>query len=635
MLLLLLSLLAQKTDPAVWSALVDARVSRTINPVVQTFSDPSNYSSMALAQYLLTIGQSGDPAAGPVIAGFLKDNELQGVALFAYGELDGASIEPLFAMQSELRSANTAAFFEALSKLGTETDGPRIFAAWDGLTRSRQDLALFHLWRVPTKALTDAVIKRFERGVGANSEGHIYYLYRSRAELDPKTTTVILNGTRSEPQTAIYATRIRTTESSPELLDAYRAYLDSSDWRLRVNALNALAGRDKESLLREGPGLLKDGNPNVVNAAARALVRLNDAEADAMVRKASNKFSDGQKVGVLAALDAQRGRQFISWLDGWDRGGAAWNTMRALQYSGRRENVDIAGLKNAVTKGYTVQAVLAMNALDEAGALDDETLKAALHSGDVYRMSSALGKLPARKDNLPVSLDTLKELAAKDYAEADFHQAYLRVLPNIAEKEHVDAEVQSLLKHTNYQVRLAAMGSLESLEAQTRASVVKGNALTKVPRPVKMLASKHFTGEGADQWVLHTTKGKITIELALQDAPITTANIIYLSGKRFFNGLPWHRVVPNFVAQGGDRRGDGSGGPGYAIPCEINRLRYERGSVGMALSGKDTGGSQFFICHSNQPHLDGGYTVFGRVIRGLKVMDQLEEGDVILKTEIK
>ena len=95
-----------------------------------------------------------------------------------------------------------------------------------------------------------------------------------------------------------------------------------------------------------------------------------------------------------------------------------------------------------------------------------------------------------------------------------------------------------------------------------------------------------------------------------------------------------HRVVPNFVVQAGDPRGDGSGGPGYAIPCESTRFDL-KGSVGMALSGKDTGGSQFFICHSDQPHLDGGYTVFGKVVSGMEVVDRIEEGDLILRARVQ
>ncbi|HET9530331.1 MAG TPA: peptidylprolyl isomerase, partial [Blastocatellia bacterium] len=99
-------------------------------------------------------------------------------------------------------------------------------------------------------------------------------------------------------------------------------------------------------------------------------------------------------------------------------------------------------------------------------------------------------------------------------------------------------------------------------------------------------------------------------------------------------GLTFMRVVPNFVRQGGDPRNDMNGGPGYQIRCEINYRRYGTGSVGMALSGKDTGGSQFFITHSPQPHLDGGYTVFGQVIEGMDVVNRIARGDTIERIEI-
>ncbi|HEV7507826.1 MAG TPA: peptidylprolyl isomerase [Thermoanaerobaculia bacterium] len=130
---------------------------------------------------------------------------------------------------------------------------------------------------------------------------------------------------------------------------------------------------------------------------------------------------------------------------------------------------------------------------------------------------------------------------------------------------------------------------------------------------------------------IHTQRGTITVRLACPEAPLTCLNFLQLTAQGYFNGLTFHRVVPDFVIQGGDPRGDGSGGPGYAIRDEINRLRYGRGAVGMALAGPDTGGSQFFIALSPQPHLDGGYTVFGQVVAGDAVLDEIRLGDRIEK----
>ena len=136
--------------------------------------------------------------------------------------------------------------------------------------------------------------------------------------------------------------------------------------------------------------------------------------------------------------------------------------------------------------------------------------------------------------------------------------------------------------------------------------------------------------------VVTTTKGSFTIDLLPEAAPLTVDNFVKLAQQKFFNGVTIHRVVPNFVIQDGDPRGDGNGGPAqHQIRCEINEVPYDRAAVGMALSGKDTGGSQWFVTHSPQPHLDGGYTVFGHVTAGMDVVDRIIRGDVIKSIVIK
>jgi len=133
---------------------------------------------------------------------------------------------------------------------------------------------------------------------------------------------------------------------------------------------------------------------------------------------------------------------------------------------------------------------------------------------------------------------------------------------------------------------------------------------------------------------IETAKGTIEIALTVLDAPQTAQNFMTLARKGYFNGLQIHRVVPNFVIQDGDPRGDGEGGPGYTIRDEINDRPYLRGVVGMALEWRDTGGSQFFITHSPQPHLDAKYTVFGRVVNGMDVVDRIQQLDVIERVRI-
>jgi cyclophilin family peptidyl-prolyl cis-trans isomerase len=133
---------------------------------------------------------------------------------------------------------------------------------------------------------------------------------------------------------------------------------------------------------------------------------------------------------------------------------------------------------------------------------------------------------------------------------------------------------------------------------------------------------------------LVTERGTVTLELFAGDAPLTVRNFVQLARAGFYSNTRFHRVVPNFVAQDGDPRGDGNGGPGYAIRDELNRRRYERGTVGMALSGPDTGGSQYFLTLSRQPHLDGHYTVFGRVASGESVVDALVQGNRIIEVRV-
>src|SRR5262249_33533004 len=134
--------------------------------------------------------------------------------------------------------------------------------------------------------------------------------------------------------------------------------------------------------------------------------------------------------------------------------------------------------------------------------------------------------------------------------------------------------------------------------------------------------------------LVETAQGTIEVELAVLDAPRPACICAALARSGFFNGLQIHRVVSNFVVQDGDPRGDGEGGPGFTIRDELNERPFLRGTVGMALSWKDTGGSQFFITHSPQPHLDARYTVFGQVVNGMDVVDRMQPWDVIRRVQI-
>lgn len=137
---------------------------------------------------------------------------------------------------------------------------------------------------------------------------------------------------------------------------------------------------------------------------------------------------------------------------------------------------------------------------------------------------------------------------------------------------------------------------------------------------------------------IHTAKGVMKVDFYDDDAPGTVDNFVKLTESGFYDGLTFHRVIPDFVIQGGCPDGTGAGGPGYNIKCETDgeKQYHDRGVLSMAHAGKDTGGSQFFICHNrdNTKHLDGHHTCFGKVVEGLDVIDEIRPGDVIEKVEI-
>jgi cyclophilin family peptidyl-prolyl cis-trans isomerase len=142
--------------------------------------------------------------------------------------------------------------------------------------------------------------------------------------------------------------------------------------------------------------------------------------------------------------------------------------------------------------------------------------------------------------------------------------------------------------------------------------------------------------EASRSWLagVETAAGVFTVRLAGADAPLTVANFVRLARAKFFDGVRIHRVVPNFVLQDGDPTATGNGGPGYEIRDELNRLEYTRGAVGMALSGPDTGGSQWFVTHSPQPHLNAIYTIFGHVKDGQSVVERIGQGERIVRITV-
>jgi len=623
----------QQNDNALWYQIIQSRTMRNSASLTDILQNHKDYSDDQIRAALLTLGQNGDPSHLSRIGFFLRDTKFQTEALLAYGEVDGAPLAPLLELGDELRTQNNTFFVEALSKLATQADIPKLNQLWtDDFSRSMRNDALFHFWRVKNETLTTLVLNRLEDSISTASDGYIYYLYRARVEIEPKLLVRMLKAYRSNVRILSYATRIRTTESSEELVETLERMCASKEWRTKVDAIGSLVRLDKDATLRMANKLLKDKNPNVVKATLTALVNLRDPAADRILLKTGKQFSLGQVAALLDQADKNQVATFWPLVDSWFKEGSYWKTTRSIAFLGKSDKPEqLEQLKEIAKNGPTAKACLAFNALAARGELDDSLVLAALNSGDIFKMNAAMNHLGGVPDQSkwPLPLNKLQAIANQTWPGPDFHQGYLTAMKTMVDPTTYSAEVNRLLSHGDYQTRLTALASVENPNLETRIKTIQPGWKHNLPPILLGLATKMIRGDGSWTWTLNTSKGKIAIEMLVEDAPITCANMVYLTGKRYFNHQPIHRVVPNFVVQAGDSRGDGSGGPGYAIPCEINTQRFERGTVGMALSGKDTGGSQFFICHGDAPHLDGGYTVFGRVTKGLKVVDLLEEGDLI------
>ncbi|MBN9684477.1 MULTISPECIES: peptidylprolyl isomerase [unclassified Corallococcus] len=273
---------------------------------------------------------------------------------------------------------------------------------------------------------------------------------------------------------------------------------------------------------------------------------------------------------------------------------------------------------SAIVRGAALDA-LSERPVPEAMA----PIRALIGGGDAVVAGLAAAAAGKLKD--AEALTAVQALADRVPKEPDLAEAVAGALVALQGKA-AEPRLREWLAHPHANVRRVAAESLTSLTgARVRSARVELPPETY--RPPAAPSGTTLT--------LRTRKGDITVLLD-PEAPLTGGNLVALAKQGYFRGITFHRVVPDFVAQGGDPRGDGEGGPGYSIRCEMTRRTYARGTVGMALSGKDTGGSQFFFTHSPQPHLDGRYTAFGEVVRGMDVVDALLEGtiidDVIVRT---
>lgn len=416
------------------------------------------------------------------------------------------------------------------------------------------------------------------------------------------------------------------------------------DWKVRVNACRALAAMDateQAPVLRE---LLMDEmarrRPDyyLIIEAALAVGVLKDAGGLDLIRRLAKRPETFLRAWAATALASYKTAVVVRDLTEL-AGDSEWR-VRAKAAEGlggvsQPEAFDVL-TKLVSDPDYRVRYP-ALGAMAEYKDKDLRPyLKPGVASDDFAMVATACEIVGTRKDSS--LLADIVEAYRKNIQEKeiDFKLSWLDAAKALVDSGAVaksDARVDSLLTMAISDTdRLIRKKGIELGKSAGKDFSNRLGAFRPEIQPGSILDYVHRLQVYRVFITLVTDQGEVTIELLGDRAPRTAANFWRLCTTGYFSGRSFHRVVPNFVVQDGCNRGDGWGGPGYTIRCEYNDLTYERGTVGMALSGKDTGGSQFFFCHAPQPHLDGRYTIFGRVTGGMDVVDQIQVGD---KFEIK
>ncbi len=280
--------------------------------------------------------------------------------------------------------------------------------------------------------------------------------------------------------------------------------------------------------------------------------------------------------------------------------------------------------------------LLEMASFSESG---DEVLRLLVVEG-VRQVLGQPGASPLSERQMAILAGHLEPLARDP--SADVRGSLVGLWADLLESDHRIEAARRLyaiaLHDEDRRVRTAARSALQEAASSDDAWAPAARGLRPRPQDTGRTAQDYArllrNARASREAILETAAGTLRIALYGADAPLTVANFARLSGNGFYDDGRWHRVVPDFVVQDGCPRGDGWGGPGYAIRCEYNPLHYEPGTLGMAHAGKDTGGSQFFLALSDQPHLDGRYTIFGRLIDGWDALGAIVQGDPIERVRI-
>ena len=569
------------------------------------------------------------------------DTGVASAAFFALGLLrDSASIQ---LASSALRAAPPVSA-EASWLLGEVGAGGRsalIAAARDtSLGSHRRGAALLALARSRPTSL-DSLVPLMADADTAIAWRAAYVLARGRS---PAVVRALLAATRS-PQADVrdhaargLARSLAGDSLGADARSALRRLAHDSSARVRVTAVRVAAGYGDSSGAPIADAL-RDADPSVRIAAASFAHLAFDSAArgwdDAW--RADTSFAIRRQ---LAESGTRRGRLASQW--------KPWHADARWEYRAAAAELDGLGdARNALTaiepalsdvdgrvRGAAagVLASLADSAATRAAAR--ARLRVALADVDFQVRAAALGAL-ATGATLEDLLSGLASYGVhRGEADSDARLNFWTLVDSALTRNRgplpdgIERSLAALPRPTD---------PLERARASAIARFAAWKDETSVARDAGWYLARAREATAIQPTIarIESRQGSLELELFASDAPVTVHNFVTLARRGYFDGQTFHRVVPNFVVQGGDPRGDGNGGPGYAIRDELNRHRYHRGTLGMALAGPNTGGSQFFVTHAPQPHLDGGYTVFGRLRSGGDVLDRIIQGDRIVRITIQ
>jgi cyclophilin family peptidyl-prolyl cis-trans isomerase len=408
---------------------------------------------------------------------------------------------------------------------------------------------------------------------------------------------------------------------------------------VRTNALRTLASYADPVFTSMVVNSLSDIDANVRVQAIDALGQLGGSEAAAvLVREVGDGPYAQRREALLGLARIARDTallQCAAWITEQDWLFRAMGAEALGIVGGDTALVWLEDLTRDPDARVVGKAFGALGRVDSSSA--DATARILIAHRDPVVRAMAANRIGVRPQPSDVGLlvQAYETSLADDISDA--RTATVRALGAMVElgsSQRVAVQGQFLSRFPDsddYLVRRAALDGFAAAAAQwgTETPVETGRNVDDYRAIARQLILPAEEEGTLPLLLIETDRGRITVELAAAEAPITVDALLRLADQHYFDGNIWHRVVPNFVVQDGDPRGDGWGGPGFALRDENSRARYARGVVGMALAGPDTGGSQFFITHSPQPHLDGTYPVVGRVVEGMEVVDRIVQGDRI------